>query len=110
MQKINAIKEQLHSLADLIPASDPDTGADSDADSEGGWDNLDPDDDMLGSDDDDDEEDDLELLRATGVIPPSNTVQRKVGKSVDSESAGKGKAHIIFTDVKDERESACISG
>lgn len=58
--------------------------------------------------DSEEEDDDIEQLLATGVIPPPK-VQGK-GKNVESSAAagGTSKGHIIFTDAKEERESATV--
>ncbi|KAI5453555.1 hypothetical protein NCC49_005381 [Naganishia albida] len=91
--KIAAIREQLHALADLIPSTEE--TADGEDESEGGWDDLDNEDDGMGTDEDDIE---VEQLLATGVIAPPRENKGK-GKQVDGAV---NKGHVIFTDDKEE--------
>ncbi|KAJ9103634.1 hypothetical protein QFC19_004209 [Naganishia cerealis] len=105
-KKIAAIKEQLHSLADLIPSaeealSDDDDDLSSDG---GGWDDMD----AAGDEGMHTDEDDLEVeqLLATGVIAPPKVQTKGKGKEVEGAAS---KGHIIFTDTKDECKSSTDS-
>jgi len=95
--KINAIKEQLHSLADLIPGSSASAGGDATA----------SDLEFLSEPENDDI--DLDALRKAGVIPDDKLTATSFNGS-DKKGKGKqvlkgtvpGRGHTIFTDDQQE--------